>query len=393
MVFVWAHSMASQGLSDEYWQSRDDSLMYSISRLAKDGHDVSIVTFTERREPIAYNRDGCQILLFPVDVPGQPFGDQTSRSLLANLRKDPPDIVYLNSLNMVMNRIILDGVSGPRFILRAHGKIIHDFLVEDVDALEVSNEMQRREATETFLIEREKVWINPFGADTTLFTPKPGVSKDYDVIYFGRIVKGKNIELLLRTFQKIEGRFLLIGKGPHDGHYRNMASKLGVGNKAVFHGWVDSSELPDFLNRSKVFVLPSLSEGGGRAVSEAMACGLPVIAMRGARGSEAYIEHGRSGLVTKPGDLVEAITRILSDETLRREFGKRGRELCVSRFSSEAFYQRLKKLTEFLETRKPIEKPIQRRPIFYVKRLLKTNYWIARLRNSKAKRVARKYRA
>ncbi|UCD92970.1 MAG: glycosyltransferase family 4 protein [Methanobacteriota archaeon] len=393
MAFVWSHTMASQGLEDEYWLTKDDSLMYSLAKMAGEGHVITVAAMTEKREPRSYERDGYRILLFPVDLTSQPYGSQTSRSLLTHLKQNPPDILYLNSLNMVMNRIILNTIRGSKSVLRAHGKLIHDLLVEDVDVLEVSNEVQRREATGTFLIDRESVWINPFGADTTLFAPKPDMAKEFDIVYVGRIVKGKNIELLLRAFQRVDGKLLLIGKGPHDEYYREVANRLRVGNKTTFHGWVDSSELPDLLNGCRVFVIPSLSEGGGRAVAEAMACGLPVIAMKGSRGSEAYVEHGKSGFVVEPSELPGAICQLLSDEDMQRKFGSRGHEVCKTNFSSNAFYLRLKKLAESLESGEYARRPVKRGLAFHFKRLFKSNYLIARLRKMKTGSFVKRYRA
>jgi glycosyltransferase involved in cell wall biosynthesis len=383
--------MASQGQKDEDWLSKEDSLMYSISRLAMEGHDVSVGALTESSAPRTYERDGYPMLLFPVDVRGQKYGSQTSRALLSHLQEDPPDILYLNSLNMVMNRIIQDAMAESKTVLRAHGKMIHDFLVEDVDALEVSNEWQRWEATESFLVDEKRVWLNPFGANTTLFKPQPDAVKEHDVAYVGRLVKGKNIELLFRAFRNIDGSLLLIGKGPDEGHYHELAKKMGIESKVTFQGWVDHPGMVTHLNRCKIFAMPSLSEGGGRAVAEAMACGLPVIAMKGARGSEAYVEHGRSGFIVRPSGFVDAVSQLLKNGEMRVEFGRRGCELAVSRYSSESFHKKLRALIESLMTMEGSGERGEKRPAFYMKRLFRINYWVALLKRRKNRRIVKTF--
>lgn len=391
ITFVWSHSMASQNFPDEYWLSKDDSMMYSISRLANDGHDVSVVSMTERSTVQTYEREGYRIHLFPVDVQGQKFGRQTSRPMLTHLKNHPPDFLYLNALNMVMHRIIRNVLRGPRYILHPMGKMIHDTLVEDVDALVVSNENQKREAIESFYIDSDNVWINPFGADTDLFKPNPDASRSYDAVYFGRLVKGKNIETLIRAFKEIDGRLLLIGKGPYKGQLKKIANSLGIEEKVVFKGWVENRYLPDYLTTCKIFVLPSPSEGGGRSIPEAMACGLPVIVMKGALGSEAYVENNRSGCIIRPRELADTLARMISDEELLRRFGRRCRALAESEYSSEAFYKKVTALVEFLETGVPSDKRPDKAPGFLVKRLFKLNYWLAVLNRIKHMKTIRRF--
>jgi glycosyltransferase involved in cell wall biosynthesis len=392
IAVVWSHSMASQGMEDDDWLSKEDSLMYSLTKLAGDGHEVSVHALTEEAGKKDLEREGYRITLHPVDVRGRSYGEQTSRSLYESLRLNPPEIVYLNSLNLSMNWILAHRIKGPRFALRVHGKLIHDFLVEEVDALEVSNELQRMAATGAFTIPQESVWINPFGADTSLFRPDWDAQKEFDVVYAGRLVKGKNVDLLLRLFKKVDGKLLLIGKGRDEEFYRSRANRLGIDHKVTFEGWVPNSELPRYLNMSKLFVMPSFSEGGGRSVAEAMACGLPVIAMKGSIGSEAYIEHGRVGYIVPPDALVNTVRSFLQDEEKTRAFGERGRRLAEAKYSSDSFYGRLSNLISSLEKSRPRKGRPYRGFAFRMGRVFRFNFWLAVKNSMKCGRIERAFR-
>ncbi len=380
-------------MEDEDWLSKKDSLMYSLSRLAEDGHNVSVHALTEDPQSKVLERGGYRINLHPVDIRGRSYGEQTSRSLFERLDSEPPEIVYLNSLNMGMNWVLAHRIKGPKFALRVHGKLIHDFLIEEVDALEVSNEMQRIAATGAFNIHHDSVWINPFGADTTLFKPDWNAHKEYDVVYAGRLVKGKNVELLLRMFKKLDGKLLLIGKGRDEEFYRSRAKRLGIDQKVTFQGWVDNFELPRYLNMSRLFVMPSLSEGGGRSVAEAMACGLPVIAMRGSVGSEAYIEHGRVGYIVPPDALVKTVNSFIRDEEKSKVFGERARRLAESRYSSDSFYRRLSRLVSSLEKSSLRKGRPYKGFSFRMARISRFNFWLAVRNSLKCGRVERSFRS
>jgi glycosyltransferase involved in cell wall biosynthesis len=107
-------------------------------------------------------------------------------------------------------------------------------------------------------------------------------------------------------------------------------------------------DIPDILAAADLFVFPSLYEGLGGAVIEAMALGLPIVASDIDAVSEV-VEAGRNALLVKPAApaaLAAAMTRVLDDAALRMEFGARSRQIFEKRFTVErstarmvAFYE------------------------------------------------------
>ncbi|TKJ28415.1 MAG: glycosyl transferase family 1, partial [Chloroflexi bacterium B3_Chlor] len=141
------------------------------------------------------------------------------------------------------------------------------------------------------------------------------------ILYVGGINKPKGIDHLLRAakglleaaHQPIE--VLLIGEGEQDKRARTLATQLGIGDAVTFLGKRPNTEIPLWMNACDLVVLPSLSEGFGVALIEAMACGKPVVATR--CGGPEDIVTANTGILVPPGDeiaLAKALHDVLSDQ-------------------------------------------------------------------------------
>ncbi len=97
---------------------------------------------------------------------------------------------------------------------------------------------------------------------------------DYQLKGFERI-----IGLLPRLMESSPGlRYLVCGDGPARAPLTQLAAKLGVADRVIFTGYVDEAEKADHYRLADAFVLPSMGEGFGFVLTEAMACGVPVVA-------------------------------------------------------------------------------------------------------------------
>ncbi|MDD5356075.1 MAG: glycosyltransferase, partial [Candidatus Omnitrophica bacterium] len=104
-----------------------------------------------------------------------------------------------------------------------------------------------------------------------------GSEKKYDLIFVGRLVENKGLDLLLEIAGKTNYRILIVGMGPlYD------CLKHQIRNRRLnidMRGWANgSSEVSKLINESKALIMLSDSEGGPRVVLEALACEVPVIA-------------------------------------------------------------------------------------------------------------------
>ena len=125
--------------------------------------------------------------------------------------------------------------------------------------------------------------VIPNGIDTSRIAAVDPAAEGSDVIFTGRLIREKNVDVLLRALVPVREeipdlRALIVGDGPERPALEALARDLGLAGAVTFTGF-----LPDYdsviaaMKASRVFVLPSTREGFGIAALEAMACGLPVV--------------------------------------------------------------------------------------------------------------------
>lgn len=155
---------------------------------------------------------------------------------------------------------------------------------------------------------------------------------DNYIIYIGTIQPRKNLIRLIEAFARIEGPELLIvgktrGEGKQGWMYEDILKtpqKLGIKERVKFLGFVPTGDLPYLLSGSKAFIQPSLYEGFGIPVVEAMACGVPVIVSNISSLPEVV---GKAGLLVDPyseDQIEQAMRVILTDGKLRQKYAKAG---------------------------------------------------------------------
>jgi glycosyltransferase involved in cell wall biosynthesis len=167
-----------------------------------------------------------------------------------------------------------------------------------------------------------------------------GLPADY-VLFVGTLEPRKDLPTLLRAFASLgpQARDICLAIAGRPGwlyqEVYDLVKTLGVGERVRFLGGVPAGDLPALYSGARLFVLPSLYEGFGMPVLEAMACGAPVIC---ANTSSLPEIAGDAALQFPPGDaaaLAQAITQLLSDASLHRQLRERGLAQ-AARFSWEA---------------------------------------------------------
>jgi len=129
-----------------------------------------------------------------------------------------------------------------------------------------------------------------------------------------------------------ETQFLVAGTGPEEHNLRRLSRELGVAGRLTF-----ASNVYDFsrsMTALDVFCLPSLRQGLGATMLEAMAIGRPVIATR-VGGVDSIVTDGETGLIVPPSDsarLAERIEELLDDPVKARRIGEAGRKMVRQRF-------------------------------------------------------------
>lgn len=164
-----------------------------------------------------------------------------------------------------------------------------------------------------------------------------------DVLFIGQFKDMKGIGDLLEAWAAVPSqtaRLRVVGNGPLDDYVRAAAER---DRRIEVLGYVPQEELPRELARSRCLVLPSVTtpldkEPWGLVVNEAMHAGLPVVttdAVGAAAGG--LVEDGRNGFIVperSPAELASALSRMVEDPLLARQFGERARE-DVRRFNHD----------------------------------------------------------
>jgi glycosyltransferase involved in cell wall biosynthesis len=139
---------------------------------------------------------------------------------------------------------------------------------------------------------------------------------------------------------------LIVGEGPAEESLRALSERLGIASQVVFAGM--RRDIPQLLSLMDVFVLPSLYEGFGIAILEAMAAGKPVVATT-VGGIPEFVIPGRSGLLVPPGDpiaLAGAIKQLLDQPEKAKSMGRQGQEHVSNHYSIESVVRQHEHLYE-----------------------------------------------
>ncbi len=160
-----------------------------------------------------------------------------------------------------------------------------------------------------------------------------------------RLAKEKSVQLVLDAFAVVRARrdatLLVVGGGPEEAALRQRADELRIGQDTVFAGLLPHHQTLECLAAADVFLFASQTETQGLAVIEAMAAGVPVVAVE-AGGVADTVRDGETGFLVppKPERLAEKVALLLDDPGLRRTLGVQGID-AASQYSLEALTQRL----------------------------------------------------
>jgi glycosyltransferase involved in cell wall biosynthesis len=195
--------------------------------------------------------------------------------------------------------------------------------------------------------------LNCFKRSPTASNPKRNelaIPPDSLVVgYVGWLIPIKGVTYLVKAMVEVVQRhqnslLLLVGKGDEKGEEEVKLSKqvenLGIADNVRFLGW--RPDVDEIMGCFDIFVLPSLNEGMGRVLVEAMSAGLPIVASR-VGGIPDLVKDGENGLLVPPADagaLERAISDLLSDKARRKRMGETGKRMCRP-YSVEAMVDKI----------------------------------------------------
>jgi glycosyltransferase involved in cell wall biosynthesis len=153
-----------------------------------------------------------------------------------------------------------------------------------------------------------------------------GWPEDKVIISVGRLAEEKNWTTLLQAFaialkEQSNLRLVLIGDGPQAQALQQLAGELGITDRVLFVGRVPFEQIPAYLKAADLFAFASVTETQGLATLEAMAAGLPVVAVA-ASGTQDIVEDSVQGFLVQndPEDLAKGIVKLINNPELMGTF-------------------------------------------------------------------------
>lgn len=187
-----------------------------------------------------------------------------------------------------------------------------------------------------------RIRIVPLAVDPSQYssTSERDSSKLIRILFVGPHEPRKGLANLIEAMARLRradanAALTTVGRGPMMKELKELAVRLGISDSVDFMGYVhpDSGQLPLIYREADIFAFPSSLEGFGLVLLEAMASGLPIVASDASAIPEVV---GDSGILVPPGDvdaLANALESLISNPSLRKELGERGRRRVESRYS------------------------------------------------------------
>ena len=184
-------------------------------------------------------------------------------------------------------------------------------------------------------------------------TPLGLSAEDVVAVSVGRLIPVKGYEYLIEAMSRALGaqprlRLLIAGGGPLEESLRAQVRRLGLEGQVFLLG--RREDVPRLLSQADIFVLPTLGEGFGLVILEAMAHALPVVSTTTMAIPEIVVP-GETGLLVPPRDsaaLAEAMERLAADPELRRRLGEAGHERLERQFTTQAMVAKTEALYDRL---------------------------------------------
>ncbi|NCF68753.1 MAG: glycosyltransferase [Chloroflexi bacterium] len=167
--------------------------------------------------------------------------------------------------------------------------------------------------------------ITPFAeADGRPIREKHKWGDNIVLVSVGRLAKEKNFDTLLRAAAQVmreraHVRLVIIGGGLEEKSLAKLAEELGIASQVEFTGTIPYEDVPSYLKAADIFCFASVTETQGLVTMEAMAAGLPIVAVD-ATGTSDAVDDGQDGLLTEndPAALAEALEQVIDDQELRQ---------------------------------------------------------------------------
>lgn len=332
--------------------------------LKNKGHDITLLAYAGK--DLFRKSQAAGIRTIPVSVTNLSFLNPFCLFRLYFLfRRERPDVILLNSSTDIKTSGVAARWAGVRHVIFRRGSAIpvrntlfNRFLYRHVITHIIANS---EETKRTILQHNKNLFpadkitviyngINLWQLDNQPVTPLYQ-KKDEELIIgnMGRMViqKGQQYLVEIAKILREKGmrfKILIAGTGQLEDTLKHMAIESGVADEIVFLGFIENTKA--FMESIDIFALPSVWEGFGYVLVEAMACRKPVVAFRVSSNPE-IIADAATGFLVAPMDVKEfsrKLEELGSNPELRKQLGTAGRKMAEALFDHEKSQQQVESL-------------------------------------------------
>lgn len=347
--------------------------------LARRGHEVHFVSYAQPFRLIHF-REG--VFFHEVEVKGYPLFEHPPYSLALAVsmhevaRKHELELFHVHyaiphaTTGWIAREMLRAEGADVKLVTTLHGTditlvgqdpsfwSITKFSIERSDGITAVSEWLRRQTLEAFECPECAIQVIPNFVDPAVYRrdryecQRTSLAPEGEKIlmHISNFRPVKRAADLIRTFagvaRRVPARLVLIGDGPERQSAADLAESLGLGERVLFLGKLES--VAELLACADLFLLPSEQESFGLVALEAQSSGVPVIGTSGS-GLHEVVEDAVTGHLFPVGDvegMAEAAVALLRDPDRWRAFSLAARERAVDRFSMErvvplyeAFYE------------------------------------------------------
>jgi len=225
--------------------------------------------------------------------------------------------------------------------------IIEKIIYRSSDKIILTSENDKKYVESKFDITSSKIKIIPNYIDTELFRPMIVKKEEKRICIVCRLVEQKNLFNLIKAISSLSVKLVIFGEGSLKKSLEDYSKKQKV--NVEFKGNILNQKLPEEINKSNLFILPSFYEGCPKVLLEAMSCGLPCIGTD-VEGIREIIKHKDNGYLceTDATSIKKAILDVLNNKELKERLSKNARKTIVNNYSLENILKEEEKNYELL---------------------------------------------
>jgi glycosyltransferase involved in cell wall biosynthesis len=349
------------------WLSGTEVATCNLAKyLARQGHDVHVITSLDAGLPKIETKDGFQIHRTKFNRVKYIGCIIFWAKIVKMLKAIKPDVVHSQMIGMGMPALVAKKLFGLPYVIWGRGSDVYLTLwyerlflkpaVKNADAVIALTE-QMKEKIGAFYKRDASVIPNGINLDEYAGLSKENLRAelkiepdDKVIIYIGRLSAVKGVEYLIRAMGLVKekapaAKLILIGDGSEKEKVKSIIKQLNLEHLIIQLPQVPNQNIPKYAAVSDLLVLPSLSEGFPMTILEAMASGLPVVATKVSCLTE-IVKEGKNCFLVEPANpeqLAEKILLLLKNDGTRAMMSANNKE-SVKQYSWESVISQLEKI-------------------------------------------------